>query len=161
MANNSVRVNIAKNFLECGTEDLPNADFLQRPDVYYDMRNNLLSYEVDMKGLQWYYNYLESNARYASRNPMAYPGYLLNLGYIPVVFLPSCCASYSVTMINKLDSIRLPYIKTAAYSFVVQRPVMDTLDAWVNKLDIERVLGIPMMEITSRKVVERVYDGVQ
>ncbi|MCM1219021.1 MAG: hypothetical protein NC548_31450 [Lachnospiraceae bacterium] len=155
---NSVKVNISQNFLEAGVEELPNASFLERPDVYYDMRNNMLSYNTDMSTLQWYLNYLESNARFASRNPSAYPGYLLNLGYIPVVFLPSCCSNYSVTMINKLDSMQLPYIKTAAYSFVVQRPAIDSLDAWVNKLDIENVLGIPMLEITSRKVVERIYD---
>ena len=158
MASNSVRVNISHNFLEAGTEELPNEEYLKRADVYYDTRNNMLSYNTDLQGLTWYLNYLESNARFASRNPMAYPGYLLNLGYIPIVFLPSCCSHQSVTMINKLDAIQLPYIKTAAYSFVVQRPVMDTLDAWVNKLDIEKKFGIQMLDITSRKVVEMIYD---
>lgn len=158
MANNSVRVNVATNFLECGTEELPNAEFLNRPDVYYDMRNNMLSYDTDVSDLQWYLNYLESNAHFAARNPNAYPGYLLNLGYIPIVFLPSCCAQYSVAMINKLDVIKLPYIKTAAYSFVVQRPAMDGLDAWVNKLDIEKHFGTPLLDITSGKVVKQIYD---
>lgn len=87
-----VRVYIAQNFLECGSEVLPDASYLERADVFYDIRTNMLVNNVDMLGMQWYYNYLESNARFAFKNPNAYPGYLLNLGYIPVVFLPSCCA---------------------------------------------------------------------
>lgn len=157
---NTIKVNISENFVERGSEDLPNESWLNRPDVYYDLRNNMLCYHADFSNMQWYLNYLDSNARYASRNPSAYPGYLLNLGYIPIVFLPSCCSQYSVTMINKLDSLQLPYIKTAAYSFVLQRPAMDTVDAWVNKLDIEEKFGIPMLDITSRKVVERIYDRI-
>lgn len=152
-----VRVYIAQNFLECGSEVLPDASYLERADVFYDIRTNMLINNVDMLGMQWYYNYLESNARFAFKNPNAYPGYLLNLGYIPVVFLPSCCAQASTAMINKLDTINIPYIKTAAYSFVVQRPNMDVVDAWVNKLDIEKHMGIPLLEITSRKVVEAIY----
>lgn len=155
---NALKVNISVNFVEEGSIELPSASYLERPDVYYDLRNNMLISNPDFNGWQWYYNYLDSNARFAQRNPSAYPNYLLNLGYIPIVFLPSCCSSLAVTMLNTLDYKRLPYIKTAAYSFVVQRPPMDIVDAWMSKLDIEKLFGIPLTEITSSEVVRRIYD---
>ena len=157
----SFRVNIAFNCIAQGTEDLPSAEFLERPDVFYDSRNNLLSYNCDFSNNEWYYNYLNTNALYAHKNPSAYPTYLLDLGFIPVVFLPSCCAHLSATMINTLVQKGIPHIKTGAYSFMLRRPVTDVLDAWVSKLDIERIFGIPLKDITSADVARRIFDGKQ
>lgn len=153
----SVRVNIAKNFSEEGTRELPSESWLARPDVFLDERNNLFSYECNFEGWEWYYNYLKSNANFAFRNPKAYPTYLLDLGYIPVVFLPSCCSNRAVTMINTLDQKGIPYIKTGAYSFLLSKPQLDYMDAWVSKLDIERIFGIPIGSINSVDVVRRIY----
>lgn len=160
----SSRVNLAVNFLEQGTEDWPNEDFLNRPDVYYDLRNNMLSEKCDFSNLQWYLNYMKSNVRYASRNFSAYPSYLLNLGFIPVIFLPMCYTKDAPmfheminSMFHRLDNLRIPYIKTAGYSFVLQRPAGEQFDAWVSKLDIERLFQIPLRQITSEDIVRRLF----
>ena len=138
-------------------KELPSESWLSREDVYMDERNNMFSYFTDFSNMEWYYNYLKSNSRYALRNPKSYPTYLLDLGYIPVVFLPSCCSSRSVSMINKLDTMNIPYIQTGAYSFVQNKPSLDYMDAWVSKLDIERIFGIPLNNITSVDVARRIY----
>ena len=153
----STHVNIAKNFKHEGLQEMPSEGWLQRADVYLDERNNTLSYETNFNNMEWYYNYLSSNAKFALRNPKAYPAYLLDLGYIPVVFLPSCCSSRSVTMINKLDNMNIPYIQTGAFSFVTSRPSLNYFDAWVSKLDIERIFNIPLDQITSVDIARRIY----
>ena len=153
----SLIVNIANNFLEEGTSYLQSETWLNRPDVYLDERNNMFSYNTNFTNDNWYYNYLISNSRYALRNPKAYPTYMLDLGYIPVVFLPSCRAPKAISMISKLDAMNIPYVQTGAYSFVVSKPSLDYTDAWVSKLDIERILGIPLNQITSVETVRRIY----
>lgn len=153
----TVRVNSANNFVSTGTIELPSAEDLNASGCYYDVRNNMLSYNNNFQDKEWYYNYLKTNAMFAAKNPGAYPNYLLDLGFIPVVFLPSCCSHLSVSMINTLVQKGIPHIKTGAYSFVVQRPVVDYLDAWVSKLDIERIYGIPLKDITSAEVARRIF----
>jgi hypothetical protein len=151
---------IANNFkITEKLNKLPSSSFMSNPSVMLDVRNNMFCVDCDFCNWQWYYNYLETNAMLAYKAAnKAYPAYLLGLGYVPIVFLPSCIIGKGTSMLNVLDSKGLPYIKTAAYSFTVSKPNMDTIDAWMSKLDIERIFGIPYDKVRSVDVVRRIYD---
>lgn len=157
MSDNKRRVIVSNNFLENGTSEVDLEAAMSGSYVYFDARNDMLSYDSSFADNTWYFNYIKSNVNFAARNPKAYPSYLLDLGYVPVVFLPSCCSQQAVTMINVLDQKGYPYIKTGAYSFVKQRAYLDYMDAWMSKLDIERIFGIPLFQITSEEVIRRIY----
>ena len=126
--------------------------------MFYDSRTRMLAYNTNFNNFDWYYNYINSNAIFASKNPGAYPSYLLNLGFIHIVFLPSCCQSYSVLFQNALDIKQLPYVKTRAYSFVTQHTDMDSVDAWMSKMDISRIFNIPIEEIRAVDIIRRILD---
>lgn len=158
MSEKKFEIFIADNFKLLGKEECPSESYLQRSDVYFDTRTMMVTHNADFSNLEWYYNYIETNAVFASKNPKAYPSYLLNLGFIPIVFLPSCCQSYSVLFQNAMDVKNLPYIKTKAFSFVMQHTDMDVVDIWMSKMDINRIFGIPIEQIRSVDVIRRILD---
>lgn len=158
MSDKKFEIFISDNFELIGKEEFPNESFLKRPDVFYDSRTMMISYNTDFSNFDWYYNYINSNATFAGKNPKAYPSYLLNLGFIPIVFLPSCCQSYSVLFQNAMDIKQLPYIKTKAYSFVTQHTDIDCVDAWMSKMDISRIFNIPIEQIKAVDIIRRILD---
>lgn len=155
----TLKILLSDNFAYQSLIDLPDEDVLNRYDVYYDMRNGMMSQNTDFTNLEWYYNYLNTNAAFSAQNPDAYVNYLPALGYIPIVFLPSCCEKYSIPMISILDSLSVPYIKLTSMSFTVKFCKMETTDVWVSKLDINKQFGIPIQNIRSADLARRLFDG--
>lgn len=132
-----------------------------KSDTYLDERTGMISANTDLKGIQWYLNYLETTGIFAKRNPKAYPTYLLDLGFIPIVYLPSPCMSASASMIAKLHTNNIEFVAMRPMSFVYSNfsDAPETSDAWVSKLEIEAKLGIPIDSITSTEVVRRLFYG--
>lgn len=137
--------------------ELPSEDYLQRPGVFYDQRVNMLIENINLTNMKWYENYLETMASLAGKNPDAYPTYMLDLGYIPIVYVPSCCAKLSVPMRTILDAKGIPHVKTNPMSFIFKYCSFDTIDVWMSKLDINKLFNIPIAEIKSVDVVRRLF----
>lgn len=157
---NSIQINMSVNFKYSGVEIIEMEDFellCEREDVYYDERMELVSVNTNWRDVQWYYNYLETTAAMAVKNSEAYATYLLDLGYIPVVYVPTCAKNVIVSMLNVLNTLNIPFIRVKSTSFSKKYFVSDMHDSWVHKFDIERILGIPVSEITSKEVVRRLY----
>lgn len=155
-----IKVFIGDNFKLLGREELPSESYLNRADVLFDERTQMVTHNNNFNNLDWYYNYIETNATLAAKNPSAYPSYLLSLGFVPIVFTPSCCPStFATVLINRLDVNQLPYIKTKAYSFVTQHTEMDNLDAWMSKMDISRIFNVPVESIRSNDIIRRILNG--
>lgn len=157
MAGKTPEVFISNNFKLIGKQELPSAEYLQRAGIYYDTRLGMLVENLSLTDIEWYANYLDTNAYIAGKNPSAYPTYLLDLGYIPIVYLPSCCITLGVPMLAQLDVQNIPYIKMSPLSFVHQYCNIDTVDAWVSKLDIHEALGIPVDQIKASDVARRLF----
>lgn len=155
----SIQMYLTDNFKNPSLIDLPDEGILQKYDSFYDIRNSMLSVQTDFTDLEWYYNYLDTNAYFAVKNPDAYVNYMPALGYIPIVFLPSCCEKFSIPMLGVLDKLEVPYIKLVSMSFTIKFCKMETTDAWVSKLDISKMFNIPITEIRSSKIARRLFDG--
>ena len=147
----------AENFVEVDRRPLLSAEAMTNNSIFMDMRNKMQCAKCDFESIDWYVNYLNTNANFASKNPDAYCSYLLQIGYIPIVFVPSFLQEAAVTFQAILDRERIPYFKYAAMSFTLSRVQLDVSDCWVSKLDIERLLNIPIRDIRSSEVARRLF----
>ena len=157
MANKPYEIFVSDNFMLSGMCEVPSEEWLRRPGVFFDTRTNMLSSDSRFDTFDWYINYLKTTAIFAGKNPSAYPTYMLDLGYIPVVYLPSCCVGTYAEMFAKLDKIDIPYVKLNPTSFVMKYVDIDAVDAWVSKMDISRLWGIPVEQVRSVDVVRRIF----
>ena len=156
MSADALKVFIGNNFKVEGQDTFPtNSNYLKRDDVFYDERCKFLTHNLDTSNWDWYFNYLEFNQVAANKNPSARPTYLLDLGYVPVVFLPTCCAKVGPTLIEILDRKNLPYIKTFPMSFVTKYCDIMGIDAWMSKMDAAKLLDIAPEQVTSALVLRR------
>ncbi len=154
-----IKVFVGRNFKPDGLCDLPDINYLEQLDIFYDERNQFLTQGIDKSNWQWYYNYIDFVHTISSKNPNARPLWLLDIGYIPIVYLPSCCSGMSTELFAKLDEKRIPYVKTQPYSFVTKYVNGLTADGWVSKMDLSKILNIPPNEITSEKVLKELVLG--
>lgn len=156
MAESKFLVFVGDNFQFEGKEDFAmNADYLKRKDVHYDTRANFLSRNVDLSNWQWYFNYLDFMQTASSKNPNAKPSYLLDFGYVPVVYLPSPFESLGVRLMEAMAVKKIPYIKMTPTSFATKYCSLVTVDAWVSKMDVYKRLGCRPEEVTSEMIIRR------
>lgn len=127
--------------------------------VIYDARTNVISYNTDLSNMTWYLNYLRANSVWRKQNPDAYMTYLLDLGYMPIVFLPSCLAQPLYTkMVNVLTKISLPFVQFKSRSFNIKYFESDTFDAWVSKLDVAQLLNITPEDVRADDLARRLFN---
>ena len=154
--NDGLRVFVGDNFKVEGQEVLSTNDaYLKRADVHFDERANFLTRNLNVSNWDWYYNYLEFMQIVANKNPQASPTYLLDLGYVPVVYLPSCCESLGARLMEAMDVKKIPYVKLPPTSFVLKHYKAMTIDAWVSKMDVYERLGVAPNEVTSEMILRR------
>lgn len=155
-----IKVFTSSNFkLEGMTTMTTNSDYLNRPDVKLDERLNMLNTGWDTSTFDWYYNYLEANQIIASKNANAYCNYLLDLGYIPIVYLPSPAVGLSSQFMKVLDASAIPYVKMGPTSFASRYCHLDTIDAWVSKMDAAKFLGCSPEAVRSADLFRRCLNG--
>ena len=156
----SSQYRLSKNFMYTTGDFAPDDLDFSDADTFFDERNSMISVNTNFNNFEWYYNYLDSLVKLAGLCPQHKGAYLLDLGYIPVVALPTCCASMEVSMMHALDKIKLPYVKIPMYTFDGSYKYnLAGLDAWASKLDIEQILGIPFKDVRSVDVARRIFDA--
>lgn len=157
---NNITITVTDNFKAPSVQTYTPFDFksiCEYKDTCYDERLSLLSLNTNYKTMEWYANYLETASIVARHNPDTYATYLLDLGYIPIVYLPSCSAMAAATLLNVLKQADLQFIQIRATSFNQSYVVSDSYDAWVHKLDILQKFNIEPRAVTSAEVVRRLY----
>lgn len=152
------------NFTINNTEELPMSELdakklSEQPGTYYDLRTNVLSRQTDFSNMQWYYNYISTLEWMAVHHSSDRLNTLLDLGFVPVICLPSCNLSPSLMWFRKLDAANLEYISIHAVSFLYNRCDIDTSDAWVSKLVASEKFGIPVEQVRSVDIIRKVLDG--
>ena len=156
MADNNFKVFVGDNFKVEGQDVLPvNDKYLKTAGVYFDERAYFLTRNLNLSNWQWYFNYLDFMQTAASKNPKAKPMYLLDLGYVPVVYMPSCCLKFGTELMEALDSKDIPHVKIAPTSFVRKYCDIMTVDAWVSKMDVAEPLGLKPENVTSEAIIRR------
>lgn len=158
MSDSGLKVFVGANFEVEGQDIInENSAFLKRDDIFFDERHNFVSHAVTPSNWDWYINYLKFVQVIARKNPSAKPNYLLDLGYVPVVYLPTCFMELSANMFNALDRINLPYIKIAPTNFLNKYLNIQGFDGWVSKMDAAKYLSCAPEEVTSIDLVRRVF----
>lgn len=162
MESQKITIYTSNNFEYVGQETMERKQLeslIADSSVIYDARTNMLSYNTDLSNMMWYQNYLKANSIFAQHNPDAYMTYLLDLGYIPIVFLPACLtqAMYA-KMVNVLTRIELPFVQFKTRSFNIKYFESDTFDAWVSKLDVAKLLNMNPENVRSADLAGRLYN---
>jgi hypothetical protein len=132
-------------------------DQLKMPGVYYDERANILSLKTDLTNWNWYFNYLDFQQVSSVKHAEARPTYLLDLGYVPVAYLPSCFVSLGAKIMEALDVSKIPYIKLSPTSFALKYCNIMTVDAWVHKMDVADMLDKKPEDVTSKDILRRLF----
>lgn len=154
------KVFVGVNFKVDGLEELPSADYLSRPDVFYDERNRFVTSGLDRSSWDWYFNYLDFVQTLSVKNATAKPMWILDLGYVPVVYMPSCCSGFGVQLFKALDNKGIPYVKLRPYSFVSKYTEGMDSDGWMSKMDAAKLLNCAPEEVTSTRILkELILDG--
>lgn len=129
---------------------------------FYDIRTNSLGVNVDFHNWQWYLNYIKLVGVIA-RNTVGKSrcAYLLNNGYIPLIYLPTDVvkANYEleVKLFELLDSQGIPYARLRKSSFLDRKVDVEGSDAWVSKMDMSELLGCKPYEVTTCAVLKEVF----
>lgn len=134
----------------------PDSAYLKRNDVLFDERHFCASEYTNFSNWEWYFNYLDYVQTLVIKYPNARPTYLLDLGYVPIVYLPSCCTSIGSRMMEALDVKKVPYIKIAPTSFLKRSINVMAVDAWVSKMDVYEQLGVNPEDVTSEMILRRI-----
>ena len=119
---------------------------------FLDNRSKFVAPHIDTSNWEWYFNYLNLNASYANLTNVGDVGlykrnatmndYLLQYGYIPMIFLPQTVDSGLRGKLQAvLDGKGIRYIMQKAISFVNPNYYTEDVDAWVSKLDLAEILG--------------------
>lgn len=152
----------ANNFQYTGVREIDELEMSMLADqgeLLFDERLSIMSVNNTLSNIDWIINYLKTASMFAKSNPSAYATYLLDLGYVPVVYLPSCCSAASHNIIGLMNRVGLQYINVKATSFTQSYFVSDMYDAWVHKLDAAKFLGIDPIDVTSEKIIRRLYEN--
>ena len=158
----SITIYTAQNFKDLESKSMlveEVTDYCSLNEAILDDRTGVFSGHNNFSDLQWYYNYLELTSYFARRNPDSYATYLLDLGYIPIVYLPSFAQSIAPKLLSKLQVSGIPFIQHKSTSFVLSYYNSDTMDAWVSKIDIRKHLGIDFEQATSAEVARRIFES--
>lgn len=156
----NIVMNLSDNFKFTQKGEVGGYDVLDDPQTYMDARNAMLSFNTDFNNWEWYVNYIESTVYFAKHNPKAYPSYLLHLGYVPVVYMPTCITDLNIKHMAVLDSLKIPYVKIRATSFAVPYFQSEMVDAWVSKIDLGKYFGIAPEDVRSVDMIRRLFiDG--
>lgn len=126
---------------------------------YLDKRHLILS-TIDASSWDFYLNYLDICAVFARQYPNNKPSYLLELGYIPLIMLPSTNLELGPTLTALLDAQSVPYIRQPPFSFTMGYTDLDTVDIWVPKLDMAKRFGIKPEEVRSKDIFRRLIVDV-
>lgn len=148
----------SENFAYTDKGALSSVVGLDDPDTYMDTRMYMISTHTNFKTKDWLINYLNTAAYFASKNHDAYPTYLCDLGYIPVVYLPTCVPTLGTKLMLILDEKNIPYIKVKGTSFIQKYFNTDITDAWVHKLDAAKILGCKPEAVRSADFVREVFN---
>lgn len=125
--------------------------------TFFDARMAMVSYQTDHTGLDWYLNYINTAAYFARKNPKAYSSYMLQLGYVPVVYMPSCAGLDGVKYMSILDNSGIPYVRMKATSFVIPYFSSDMVDAWCSKLVLGDYMHCKPEDVRSADVIRRLF----
>lgn len=156
-ANKPRKVSMGCNFEFIDTQIASNPEKLANANTLYDKRCNFVSTMNDFSNWNWYFNYLNHLFVLSNHKLDARPSYLLDLGYIPLLMFPTCCADKSQPLIEILDSEAIPYIKMPALSFLTNYWDPDQLDVWVSKMDMAKLLNCEPDQVRSEKVFKRLF----
>lgn len=129
-----------------------------------DTRTGSVTYGLKTDDWSWYHNYISFQQFLSNNVPDARISYLLDLGYVPVIYLPSCVATLASSdtnmttlMFKLLDASPFEYVTTRPMSFVRSKCDIDTMDAWVHKLQAADILECSPESVRSLDIIRRVY----
>lgn len=161
MGNAVLKCFTGPNFAFEGCQEFAaDSDFLRRPDVLLDERTMFLTYNIDKTNWNWYFNYIDFTRIIAAKNSNARAGYLLNLGYFPVVYLPTCFSQIESHLIHILDVTQIPYVKLHKSSFALRKVDLEGFDIWVSKMDAAKILGCAPEDVRANDFIRRVLLNV-
>ena len=123
-----------------------------------DLRHLILS-DVNLDNFDFYYNYLDLVEVLSRTYPDSKPCYLLDLGYIPLIMMPTPALNLAPKLAALLDTMNVPYVRQAPFSFVTGYTNIDTVDIWVHKLDMAERFGIAPEKVRSADICRRLFDG--
>lgn len=123
-----------------------------------DLRHLILS-DVNLDNFDFYYNYLDLVEVLSRTYPDSKPCYLLDLGYIPLIMMPTPALNLAPKLAALLDTMNVPYVRQAPFSFVTGYTNIDTVDIWVHKLDMAERFGIAPEKVRSADIFRRLFDG--
>lgn len=139
-------------------------DILDRNAGHIDTRTMSITHGIRSDDWTWYHNYMAFQQFAASKVADARPMYMLDLGYVPVIFLPSCVVELSAgnrnmttLMYQLLDCSDFEYVTTRPMSFILNKVDIDTMDAWVHKIQAAEVLGCSPENVRSLDIIRRIY----
>lgn len=165
-------VNYASNFKLTGFDTMvTDPVILSRPDVRFDLRTRMLTYDFDPSTMDWYFNYIDSIRHFAVKNPDVYAQFLLDAGYVPVIYLPidttdsvnrqSICLKWHRKLLSALMKSKFPYVSLAVTTFTPHRIQYGNItDAWVSKMDAAAILNKAPETITADDVIKEVLKYV-
>ena len=152
---------IGNNFVVDGYESISlDSPIVRSSDTYLDERSMFLSFSINLSNWDWYFNYLDFIKNCALKRPDARPSYMLDLGYIPVIYLPSCLSHLENDLIRVLDVKGVPYVKQRKMSFSHSKVDLEGYDVWVSKLDAATYLNCEPEDVTSKAFIRRVLLNV-
>lgn len=157
MAKAAVKCFLADNFAIEGTGNLLDYENLitSTDNTLYDERTGTLSYNTDRSTWKWYYNYVNSVSILAQKNPNAPACNLLDLGYVPLVYLPTCATNMENDLFTILDVTKIPYVKLRKTSFVFSKVDLTGADAWISRMDAAPMLGCAPENVRSEDCIRR------
>lgn len=146
----------ATNFSVEGCGPMLSDTAISANNYLLDERMMILSSGNDLHDWTWYFNYLDFVRVSASKNPDARASYMLNLGYIPVIYMPTCMQDLEPKLFEVLDFKKVPYAKLHKTSFTVGKIDLPGTDAWVSKMDAGEIMGIEPDKVRSIDFIRRV-----
>lgn len=154
----TVTMNFGRNFKFDGKVEVGADSVYVTSDRYViDSRNDFVCEDVDLSNWGWYINYLDYVQEMFVRNSDCRVAWLVNLGYVPVVYMPSCFVSFGAIIKNVLDRAELPYITWHATSMTKRKIALSTADAWVSKMDAAVKFGVNPEDVTSNFIIKELF----
>lgn len=172
MFRGEILVRHADNFLIVSEGPMPtDQTLLSSPYVRFDLRTRTLTRNLNLNNMDWYYNYIESMRHLVLKYPDGYATYLLDAGYVPVIYLPidsvdtvdrgAICNQYYTELNKALMKSGIPYTSMVATTFMPFRISYNNVtDVWVSKMDAAKFLNKAPETITADDVIEEVLKYV-
>ena len=156
MATDILKVYVGRNFKLEGKQEISvYSDYMNKPGVILDARGNFLANDINVNSWDWFYNYLEFQHFAATKNPDAKPIYMLDLGFVPVVYMPTCFLDLGPKLMQIMDAKQIPYVRMTPTSFALKYVDIMTIDAWVSKMQVAESLGVTPDKVTSEMILRR------